>query len=93
MSLAQEFFPTLYEKGKSGGDILTKEALRSFGDALKVAMAPGEKAWESLSRTDPETGAPIGYLAIKKERLVRKMLSLRTRKIGSKRFGRRLQFA
>lgn len=89
MLLSEEIFGNFYEKGKSGGGgDLAKETTALMQDSLTGSTAWGATVWERLNERDEETGAPVGYLAIKREQLTRRL-----QKMIAPRYGRRLQFA
>jgi hypothetical protein len=73
-------------------DIL-EDIARTSSDAAEVAMLPGVEIWKRLNRRNPETGAPEGTVAIMRERMLHTITqAIRAPKIGSFRYGRRLQF-
>lgn len=89
MLLSEEIFGNFYEKGKSGGgSTLAKETTALTRDGVIIATGFGAGAWARLNERDEETGAPVGYLAIKQEQLTRRL-----QKMIAPRYGRRLQFA
>ena len=87
-SLAELFFPTLYNKAKSDGEKIPSETVSIMRDGLIFSTGFGAAAWERLQERDPETGEPVGYLAVKRDQVAQRL-----QKMFFPRYGRRLQFA
>jgi hypothetical protein len=80
VSLAEQFFPTLYKEGKSGGENPAQEAVTFARYGMELSTGLGATILDRLNRRNFETGDPEGFLAVKRDRMLA-MLSLRAGKL------------